>query len=155
MNRELRTVKDIASKHGKDRSYLISVLQDVHAAFNYLPEGSLEVVAHELDVPLSAVYGVATFFKAFSFKPRGRHLVTVCLGTACHVRGGAPVAAEFERKLGVKAGETSADGQFTLETVNCLGCCAIGPVAVIDGKYHGNVSVRDVETLIVQQRGGR
>jgi NADH-quinone oxidoreductase subunit E len=155
MDTELRVVKEIASKHKDDRSFLISVLQDVHAEYNYLPEGSLEIISEQLGVPISAVYGVASFFKAFSFKPRGRHLVSVCLGTACHVRGGAPVAAEFERKLGIKAGETTTDGKFTLETVNCLGCCAIGPVAVIDGKYHGQVNVRDVELLIRQQRGVR
>jgi NADH-quinone oxidoreductase subunit E len=149
----LHPVTRITEKHGKDRSTLISVLQDVHAAYNYLPEESLEIVSRELDVPLSKVYGVATFFKAFSFTPRGRHVASVCLGTACHVRGGTPVAEEFERRLGIRTGDTTLDGQFTLETVNCLGCCAIGPVVVVDGKYRGHVAMRDVAALI-EECGG-
>jgi NADH-quinone oxidoreductase subunit E len=152
MNAELRAVKEIVSAYGKDRSALIAVLQDVNAKFNYLPEGSLEVIARELGVPLASVYGVATFFRAFSFTPRGRHVASVCLGTACHVRGGAPVATEFERALSIKVGETTPDARFTLETVNCLGCCAIGPVVVIDGEYHGQVDVRSVESLIAEHR---
>jgi NADH-quinone oxidoreductase subunit E len=153
MNADLQTVRKIALEHSKDRSALISVLQDVHSEYNYLPEGSLEVIARELGLPLSSVYGVATFFRTFSFKPRGRHIASVCLGTACHVRGGSPVAAEFERQLAVKAGETTSDGQFSLETVNCLGCCAMGPVVVIDRQYHGQVGIRHVKTLIAEHRG--
>ncbi|MHC4609035.1 MAG: NADH-quinone oxidoreductase subunit NuoE family protein [Planctomycetota bacterium] len=154
MTDTLQAVTRITEKRGRDRSSLISVLQDVHAAYNYLPEDSLEIVSRQLDLPLSAVYGVATFFKAFSFTPRGRHVTSVCLGTACHVRGGAPVAAEFERRLGIRTGDTSIDGEFTLETVNCLGCCAIGPVVVMDGKYRGHVQIRDVGSLI-EESGGR
>jgi NADH-quinone oxidoreductase subunit E len=153
MNADLQTVRKIALEHSQDRSALISVLQDVHSEYNYLPEGSLEVIARELELPLSSVYGVATFFRTFSFKPRGRHIASVCLGTACHVRGGSPVAAEFERQLAVKAGETTSDGQFSLETVNCLGCCAMGPVVVIDRQYHGQVGIRHVKTLIAEHRG--
>ena len=152
MDAALQAVKEISSRGGKDPSALISILQDVHSEFNYLPEGSLEIISRELGMPLSSVYGVATFFKSFSFTPRGKHIASVCLGTACHVRGGAPVAAEFERKLGIKAGETMANGQFSLETVNCLGCCAIGPVVVGDGKYHGQVGVRHVGELIAEHR---
>jgi NADH-quinone oxidoreductase subunit E len=125
----------------------------VHSEYNYLPEGSLEVIARELGLPLSSVYGVATFFRTFSFKPRGRHIASVCLGTACHVRGGSPVAAEFERQLAVKAGETTSDGQFSLETVNCLGCCAMGPVVVIDRQYHGQVGIQHVKSLLAEHRG--
>jgi NADH-quinone oxidoreductase subunit E len=142
--------QEISSKAGRDRSALISILQDVPRA--QPPAGKSEIIARELRIPLSSVYGVATFFKSFSFKPRGRHLVSVCLGTACHVRGGSPVAAEFERRLGIKAGETTANGQFSFETVNCLGCCAIGPVVVMDGRYHGQVGVRHVGELIAEHR---
>ena len=149
----LEPVTRITEKHGKQRSELITVLQDVQAAYSYLPEESLEIVSRELDVPLSKVYGVATFFKAFAFEPRGRHVASVCLGTACHVRGGTPVAEEFERRLGIRTGETTLDGQFTLETVKCLGCCAIGPVVVMDGKYRGNVGMRDV-TALIEECGG-
>jgi NADH-quinone oxidoreductase subunit E len=153
MNQTQQAVARITSKHGNDRSALIAVLQDVHAAYNYLPEESLEAVSGELNVPLSTVFGVATFFKAFSFTPRGRHLASVCLGTACHVRGGTQVAEELERNLGIKKGETTVDGQFSLETVNCLGCCAIGPVVVVDGKYRGHVGIRDVAALIKETGG--
>ena len=107
MDAELRAVREITSGYGKDRSALIAVLQDVHVQFNYLPEGSLDVIARELGVPLASVYGVATFFRTFSFTPRGRHVASVCLGTACHVRGGTPVATEFERQLHIKVGETN------------------------------------------------
>jgi NADH-quinone oxidoreductase subunit E len=154
MTETVAAVKRITEEHGKDEAALISVLQNVQAAYNYLPEESLEVVSRELGVALSKVYGVATFFKAFTFAPRGRHVALVCLGTACHVRGGAPVAEEFERRLEIRTGETTLDGQFTLETVNCLGCCAIGPVVVVDGNYRAHVGVRDVSALITEFGGG-
>lgn len=148
MAADLEAVKEIASKHRKDQSALIAVLQDVHTEYNYLPEGSLEIIADELGTPLSSVYGVATFFKAFSFKPRGRHLATVCLGTACHVRESARLLEEVETSLGVGAGETTRDKRFTLETVNCLGCCAVGPVMVVDGEYFGEMTPQKVDSVL-------
>jgi NADH-quinone oxidoreductase subunit E len=148
MDADLQAVKEIASGYGKDRSALIAVLQDVHAEFNHLPEGSLDVIAREMGVPLASVYGVATFFRAFSFKPRGRHLATVCMGTACHVRGSTTLLAEAEERLGVSPGETTRDRRFTLETVNCLGCCAVGPLVVVDGEYHGEMTAKRVEAVI-------
>jgi NADH-quinone oxidoreductase subunit E len=148
MDADLQAVKEIASGYGKDRSALIAVLQDVHAEYNYLPEGSLDVIARELGVPLASVYGVATFFRAFSFKPRGRHLATICMGTACHVRGAPNLLAEAEERLGVSPGETTRDRSFTLETVNCLGCCAVGPLVVIDGEYHGEMTPKRVEAVL-------
>ena len=148
MDADLQAVKEIASGYGQDRSALIAVLQDVHSEFNYLPEGSLDVIARELGVPLASVYGVATFFRAFSFKPRGRHLATLCMGTACHVRGSSQLLAEAEERLGVSPGETTRDKKFTLETVNCLGCCAVGPVMVVDGEYHGEMTAKRVEAVL-------
>ena len=148
MNQTRQAVARITSKHGKDRSALISVLQDIHAAYNYLPQESLEITSRELGVPLSATYGVATFFKAFSLQPRGRHLATVCRGTACHVRGAPRLLSAAQKRLGIPPGETTADQLFTLETVNCLGCCAIGPVMVIDGNYHGEMTPQRVEAVI-------
>ena len=148
MDADLQAVKEIASGYGEDRSALIAVLQDVHTEFNHLPEGSLDVIACELGVPLASVYGVATFFRAFSFKPRGRHLATVCMGTACHVRGSSTLLAEAEERLGISPGETTRDRRFTLETVNCLGCCAVGPLVVVDGEYHGEMTPKRVEAVL-------
>jgi len=108
----------------------------------------LTYIAQKLNLPLIDVFEVATFYKSFSLKPRGRHLITVCLGTACHVRGGQRVLEEIERRINVKPGETSEDKQFTLETVNCLGCCAIGPIVVIDGEYYGQMNTRKVASLL-------
>ena len=116
--------------------------------YNYLPENVLRYVASHLKLPLIQVYGVATFFKAFSLKPRGRHIINICLGTACHVRGGQSVLEEFERQLGIKNGDTTDDMQFTLESVNCLGACALGPVVVIDGEYFGNMNTGKVKKLL-------
>jgi len=101
-----------------------------------------------LEIPLIDVYGVATFYKSFSLKPRGKHLITACLGTACHVRGGPRIVDELQRKLKIKPGETTDDGEYTLETVNCLGCCAIGPIVVKDGIYHGQMNPQRVDSLL-------
>lgn len=121
-------------KH-KDGGGLIAVLEDIQERYGYLPENMLRLVSKQSGRSLVDVYGVATFYRSFSLKPRGKHLVCACLGTACHVRGASRTVEELERQLGIKAGETTPDGQFTLETVNCLGACALGPVVVIDGHY--------------------
>ncbi len=134
---------------GRKRA-LIQVLQDVQDRFHWLPPEALEHVAEALGVPLVKVYGVATFYKSFSLTPRGRHVCTVCLGTACHVRGGAAVLEEFERKLGVAAGRTTPDGRYTLERVNCLGACALAPLAVVDGRYHGQMSQAKVASVLAE-----
>ena len=127
---------------------LLSILQDVQKECGYLPEEKLIETAETLDMPLIDVYGVATFYKSFSLTPRGRHQIKVCLGTACHVRGAERIVEEIERKLAVRPGETSENGEFSLETVMCLGCCAIGPVVVIDGKYYGQVTTTKVESIL-------
>jgi NADH-quinone oxidoreductase subunit E len=145
-------VMEILSRYQRDPGSVIAILQDVQERFSYLPQPALQLISHELAVPLSRVLSLATFYRAFSLKPRGKHLVTVCLGTACHVRGGQKVLEEFERKLGVKSGETTVDKGFTLQTVACLGCCAIGPVVVVDDEYHAQTSTRKVETIINQSR---
>ena len=135
-----RGVDSILDSYHHDKGMLISILQDVQIEYNYLPKEALIQVSQGLGVPLTRIYSVATFFKAFSLRPRGRHLVTVCLGTACHVRGGQRLVDKVERDYAIKAGETTADTKFTLETVNCLGCCALGPVVVIDGKYESQMN---------------
>ncbi len=141
-------IEEIIREYDSSRDSLISILQDVQSEYRYLPESILKLVARKLGLPLIQVYGVATFFKAFSLKPRGKHLLSVCLGTACHVRGAPAVLDEVERKLCIEPGETSEDMQFTLETVNCLGACALGPIMVMDGEYHGQMVPGKVQATI-------
>jgi len=145
-------VDKIVDKYGNRRRFLIAVLQDIQEQERYLPKEALCRVAQRLGTPLVDVYSVATFYSAFSLEPRGRHEVTVCLGTACHVRGSHRILDEFERQIGVEAGHTTKDGEFTLESVNCLGCCAIGPVVVVDKVYHGEMTSNRVKTLVSQCR---
>ncbi|MCX6000112.1 MAG: NAD(P)H-dependent oxidoreductase subunit E [Chloroflexi bacterium] len=148
MNSDPERVAAIVNEYGCSRDSLVSILQDVQAEYRYLPEDALRMVALHLNLPLIQVYGVATFFRAFSLEPRGKHLVTVCLGTACHVRGAPAVLDEAKRELGVGAGETTSDMRFTLESVNCLGACALGPIMVIDGQYNGEVSPGKVKKIL-------
>ena len=140
--------REIVKKHGGDRSALIAVLQDIQEAFNYLPKQALKAAATAMNIPLSRVYEVATFYTAFSLKPRGEHVVKICMGTACHVRGASSIQDKFERTLGIKPGETTADGKFSLETVNCVGACALGPVVVINTEYHGQVTMAKVDKIV-------
>ena len=141
-------VSMIIKAYGNDTSQLIGILQDIQAEYNYLPYDSLIQVSEKMKIPFSQIYSMATFFKAFSLKERGKHLVTVCMGTACHVRKAPKIVEEISRSLGIKTGETTPDLKFTFETVNCLGACALGPVVVIDGKYHGNMTARKVASLL-------
>ena len=127
---------------------LVPVLQDVQAEYRYLPKEALQQVSHGLDVPVSQVYSVATFFKAFSLEPRGRHQINVCLGTACHVRGAVKVLEKLERELGISRGETTPDLKFSLETVNCVGACALGPMVIVDEDYHGEMNTDKVESVL-------
>ena len=148
LDTERERVEVIANKYGGISDSLIPILQDIQSAYHYLPEHALRTVASQLGLPLIQVYSVATFFKAFSLKPRGQHTVTVCLGTACHVRGAPTVLDEAKRRLGIEPGDTTEDMQFTLETVNCLGACALGPILVVDGKYHGQIGPRKIKTIL-------
>ncbi len=141
-------VESILQKYQHDQSMLVSVLQDVQEVYRYLPREALDCVCEGLDIPLSRVYSVATFFKAFSLTPRGRHLIHVCLGTACHVRGAAKIRDKIERDLCICSGETTEDLKFTLETVNCVGSCALGPIVIVDGEYSGEMTVEKVKPLI-------
>ena len=126
----------------------MSILQDTQSGIGYLAREALIEVSAGLDVPLSQVYSVATFFKAFSLQPRGRHLINVCLGTACHVRGAVRILETIEREAGIKSGETDKDLRFSLETVNCVGACALGPIVIIDGKYSGEMKTDKVKALL-------
>jgi NADH-quinone oxidoreductase subunit E len=130
----------ILDRHMRDPANIIAILQDIQTEVNWLPEEDLRYVCTELTIPLSKIMALATFYKAFSLKPRGQHIVQVCLGTACHVRGTARILGAVERELGVRAGETDANLHWTLETVGCLGACALGPIVVVDGEYHGQMT---------------
>jgi NADH-quinone oxidoreductase subunit E len=144
----------ILEKHTEDKGRLIAILEEIQDEYGYLPEESLRIVSSETGRPLVDVYSVATFYRSFSLQPRGRHLIYACLGTACHVRGAPRVVEEFERQLGIKAGQTTEDMEFTLETVNCLGACALGPVVVIDGHYFSKVRKSRVSQLLDDARNG-
>jgi NADH:ubiquinone oxidoreductase subunit E len=137
----------IAGYQGKT-SGLTTILQDIQDEYNYLPPQAMEHVAEKMGLPLSQVLHVATFYKAFSLEPRGKHLITVCLGTACHVRGGARLVEQVERLLKIRAGGTTSDLQFTLETVNCVGSCALGPVMIVDGEYYGKMASSKVGRVL-------
>jgi len=144
-------VKACIKKHGK---ILISILQEIQKYYNYLPKDAMKLIAEELDIPLRDAYGVASFYKSFSFEPKGEHILTTCLGTACHVRGGQKIVDAISRELNINPGETTDDLKFTHETAACLGCCAIGPMVVVDGDYIANFKPDSVKKLIREIRTG-
>lgn len=141
-------VDGIVERYKGEQGLLISVLQDVQEEFNYLPKEALLRISEGLNVPVSQVFSVATFFKAFSLKPRGRHIIHVCVGTACHVRGANRIADKLERDLEIRAGDTTDDLEFTLETVNCVGSCALGPIVILDSEYHGQMNMEKTDKLL-------
>ena len=141
-------IDKIIDKYQGDASALIQVLLEIQRENRWLPKEALEKVSKKLEVPLNQIQHIATFYKAFSLIPKGRHEVQICLGTACHVRGGPRILDRVEDVLGIQAGQTTTDMEFTLETVNCLGCCALGPVMVVDGKYHGKIAPTEAEEVL-------
>ena len=149
---DLKTIDAVVDRHQAQPSALLAILQDIQVQENWLPKEALERVAEKLAVPVTRVYGMATFFRASSLKPRGKHICTVCMGTACHVRGAPKLVEKLERDLKVKAGETTEDRNVTLETVNCVGACALGPLVIIDGEYQGNMTSGQL-TKIVEKIG--
>ena len=145
---------EIVSNHKKGRDGIISILSNIQSKYGYLPEKILREVAEETGHSLVDIYGAATFYKFFRLKPRGRHLISVCVGTACHVRGGHAIAEEFKHQLGICTGETTQDKEFTLETVACLGACALGPIVVVDGHYFSKVNKIKVKQILEKTRIG-
>ena len=137
-----------------DRRELIHLLHDIQEKHGYIPPEAIFVIARKLRITESEIYGVLTFYKGFSLTPRGKHLVTICMGTACHVRGAPKILDEFIRRLNIEPGKTTEDKQFTLETVNCVGACALGPIAITDGKYQGQLKTMDVAKLVDGIRDG-
>jgi len=150
LNRKQLTAKltGIVQKYDNDNSRLVSILQDTQAEFGYLPKEVLVELSVMFNLPLTQVYSVATFFKAFSLTPRGKHQIHVCMGTACHVRGAERVLEVIERELDIKPGESDKDLNFSLETVNCVGACALGPILIIDGDYKGDMKTELVKPLL-------
>ncbi len=145
---DVSAARKIAAGHRAQGNSLVTVLQDVQTEYGYLPGEVLEAVAEEMEVPFSQAYGLATFYSSFSLQPRGKHHICVCMGTACHVRGAVNILEKLERDLGISSGETSEDLKHSLESVNCLGACALGPVVVVNDTYHGKVTSRDVDKIL-------
>ena len=146
----------LINKYPKDRRYALQVMQDMQRKYNYIPREGLEALAGHLSCPLSGLYSMATFYKALSLEPKGKHIIKVCDGAACHVRGSTPLISSIERVLGIKPGETTGDGEFSLELVNCLGACALAPIMVIDEKYYAKVtqdSLPDIFTVVREGDG--
>jgi NADH-quinone oxidoreductase subunit E len=141
-------IDKIIDKYDGDASSLIQVLLEIQRENHWLPKEALEKVSKKLNVPLSRIQHIATFYKAFNLVPRGRHEIHVCMGTACHVRGAPRVLDTVQDLTGIRPGETDLDLKFSLETVNCLGCCALGPVIVVDKKYHGKIAPTQIENVL-------
>ncbi len=151
--RNFAKVKEIIEKYGTERSALIPVLQAIQGEFRYLPQEMLSFVATVMKIPQAEVFGVATFYAQFSTQPKGKHIVQVCDGTACHVRGASDIIKKFKKDLQIPEGQNTTDDLYvTLETVSCLGACALAPAVVVDGKVYGNVNFEDVAKIIVTMK---
>ena len=135
----MEIVKRILIKYDHDSANLIAILQDIQRELDWLPEDVLRAIAQRLGIPLTRIFAIASFYKAMSLKPKGRHKVNVCTGTACHVRGATAIMDELKTELGLEPGETTVDNRFTLETVRCVGCCGLAPVIMIDEDFHGRL----------------
>lgn len=145
-------VSKVVEKHQNDKSQLIQILLQLQNDFGWLPREMLTEVSKQLEIPLNRVYQIATFYKAFSLAPRGRHLIRVCMGTSCKVRGATTILDKLQSTLEIEKDQTTSDGRFSLETVNCAGCCALGPVITIDGDYHGNLKVVTTEKILAKYK---
>jgi len=148
MNQDLGRLTEIFDRYPRTPQSLIGVLQDIQKELHYLPSEALEMTASELGVPLSKVFSVSTFYNAFSLTPRGEKVIRVCVGTTCHIRGAKQLQERFENDLGIKAGETTPDGKFTLETVACVGACAMAPVVAVNDEFHGGVKLAQTKKLL-------
>jgi NADH-quinone oxidoreductase subunit E len=152
LNEQNEKIDQIIEKFKNEKGTIIGLMQDIHGEYRYLPEEVLLRVSAELDIPMAKLYTLATFYKSFRLEPVGKHHVRVCIGTACHVNGATKIVETLERELGVKSGQTTEDNQFTLETVNCLGACALGPLALVDGEYHGKIDQGKLKKLLNKYR---
>ena len=146
----LAPAEEFIGEYMENREATIALLQDVQKHYGYLPRPVLDLIADRLELPRTQLYGLATFYRAFSLKPRGRHLINVCTGPTCHVRGAPNLREALERELGCKAGETTKAGRFTIETVNCVGACALAPVIVVDEEAHGRLTQAKLRKVLDQ-----
>ena len=140
----------IDEQYAKDKENLIMILQAIQRRFNYLPKSALTYLSAKIEVPYSKIYEVATFYSTFSLEPRGRNIISICLGTACHVRGAERVRERLHETLNIADGQTTEDGRFTLESVRCIGCCSLGPVMKINEDMHGRIASDEVEKVLGQ-----
>ncbi len=152
MEKYLAPLKEILLKYPGKEKYLIPILQEAQSNYGYLPEIVLQEIASNLDLSLSQVYGVVTFYTQFHLEPRGKNIIRICMGTACHVRGGSQVLEKVKEELGIESGETTDDLKFTLETVACIGACGLAPVIMINDDTHGRLTVEDVPKIINKYR---
>jgi len=138
----------IGEEYGNDKENLIMILQAIQRRYNYLPKQALSYLSSKLDLPFSKIYGVATFYSTFSLEPRGRHIISICLGTACHVRGAERIREKIHETLCIADGQTTPDMRFTLESVRCIGCCSLGPVVKIDEDMHARIPTDKVVKIL-------
>jgi len=141
-------VENVVKSFGTEPSRVIQILQDIQSEYRYIPREAVAQLSKILDIPEPHIYHIATFYKAFSLEPRGRHEIKVCLGTACHIKGGKRIAEGFERSLNIKAGKTTSNKMFTLETVNCLGACALAPLVQVDEDNYGKMTMEKIDRVI-------
>lgn len=148
-----QAIVHIVNSYERKPTALIMILQDIQKHYRYLPKRALELVAEQMELPIAQIYGVATFYRTFSLKPKGKNHVCVCTGTACHVRGAPVILDKLQTVLQIKAGETSKDLEYSLETVNCLGACALGPLVTANGEYYGNMTTTKIDQMLAGLRG--
>ena len=153
MNHDLKKLPTIFERYPKNQKSLIAVLQDIQKEYQYLPCEALEETAKQLEVPLSKVFSVSTFYNAFSLNPKGKNIIRICAGTACHIRGAKTIQDQFESLLKIKAGETTKDLKYSLEVVACVGACAMAPVVIHNEKYKGNFKVNQANSLVKKKKG--
>lgn len=146
--KETDRVNQIIDRYANEEGTLIQILLDLQGEYRWLPKEALKRISERLNIPVTYIYRVASFYKAMSLIPIGRHLVSVCLGTACHVRGGLKILDKAEQALDIKAGETTPNQKFTLQRVNCMGCCALGPVMIVDGEAYGKLGPANVKEVL-------
>lgn len=145
---KVKAIREICQAYGNDKGEVINVLHKVQGAFGYLPESVQEVVAHALNMPVAHVYGIVTFYSFFSMVPKGEHPISICMGTACYVRGAEKVLDEFKRQLKINVGETTPDGKFSLNCLRCVGACGLAPVAMVGEKVYGRLTPDQVKEII-------